>query len=158
MAVRVAKIDAAAAVPIIELTVVEAPRCAAVRQLRLANAAQDSIELHIADVEGEVVALAPVVVARELRVVVEKERERVVETYRREMAAYRIGIEAKNARKKVRRGPLVLGRVDGVAQGDGHRKTSRCRVPQKYRSRQTIDRSYRLWREGLYRTAGSHHD
>ena len=80
MAVRVAKIDAAAAVPIVELTVVEVPRCAAVRQLRLANAAQDGIELGVADLEGVVVAL-------ELLVVVEKQRERVVDTHRREMAA-----------------------------------------------------------------------
>jgi hypothetical protein len=107
MAVRVAKVDAAAAVPIIELTVIEAPRCAAVRQLRLANAAQDGIELGIADVEGVVVAL-------ELLVVIEKERERVVETYRREMAAFRFCMEAKNARKKLRRCPLVVGRDDGA--------------------------------------------
>jgi hypothetical protein len=53
----------------------------------LANAAQDGIELSIADVEGVVVAL-------ELLVVIEKERERVVETYRREMAVFRIGMEA----------------------------------------------------------------
>ena len=65
MAVRVAKVDAAAAVPIIELTVVETPRCAAVSQLRLANTAQDCIELGIANVEGVVVAL-------ELLVVIEK--------------------------------------------------------------------------------------
>ena len=51
MAVRVAKIDAAAAVPVIELTVAEAPRCAAIGELRLANAAEDGIELGIADVE-----------------------------------------------------------------------------------------------------------
>ena len=99
MAVRIAKIDAASAVPIIELTVVEAPRCAAVRELRLANAAQDGIELGIADVEGVVVALEPLVV-------VEKEHERVVDPYRREMAAFRIGMEAKNARKKLRRALL----------------------------------------------------
>jgi hypothetical protein len=43
-----------------------------------------------------------VVVALELLVVVEKERERVVETYRREMAAFRVGMQAKNARKKLR--------------------------------------------------------
>ena len=73
MAVRVAKIDAAAAVPVIELTVAEAPRCAAIGELRLANAAEDGIELGIADVEGVVVAL-------ELLDVVEKERERVVDT------------------------------------------------------------------------------
>src|ERR1700747_1325322 len=103
MAVRVAKIDAAAAVPVIELTVVEAPRCAAIGELRLANAAEDGIKLGIADVEGIVVAL-------ELLVVVEKERERVVDTYRGEMAAFRIGMEAKNARKKLRRCLLVAGR------------------------------------------------
>ena len=74
MAVRVAKIDAAAAVPVVELTVVEAPRCAAIRELRLENATEDGIELGIADVEGVVVAL-------ELLVVVERERERVVDTY-----------------------------------------------------------------------------
>jgi|SRR6516165_5165694 len=97
MAVRVAKIDAAAAVPIIELTVVETPRCAAVRQLRLANAAQNSIELGIVDVEGVVVAL-------ELFVVVEKKCERIVDT-----AAFWIGMEAKNARKKFRRRPPCRG-------------------------------------------------
>ena len=93
MAVRVTKIDAAAAVPIIELTIAEVPRCAAVRQLRLANAAQDGIELGITNVECIVVAL-------ELLVVVEKECECIVDTYRCEMAAFRIGMEAKNARKK----------------------------------------------------------
>ena len=52
MAVRIPKIDAAAAVPVFELAVVEVSRCAAERQLRLANAAQDGIEVGIADVEG----------------------------------------------------------------------------------------------------------
>src|SRR5215831_17800109 len=123
MAVGVAKIDAAAAIPVVELTVVKTPRCAAIGQLRLANAAQDGIELGIADVEGVVVAL-------ELLGVVEKERERAVDTYRREMTAFRIGIEAKNARKKLRRCPLVTGGDDGVVEGDGHQKTSRYRLPQ----------------------------
>src|SRR5215471_7696462 len=140
MSVRVAKIDTAAAVPVVELTVVEAPRCAAIDQLRLANAAQDGIELAIADVEGVVVALELLVV------VVEKERERVVDRYRREMAAFRIGMETKNARKKLRCCPLVAGRDDGVVEGNGHRKTSRYRLPQMYRH--AIDRSCMLWREG----------
>jgi hypothetical protein len=94
MAIKVAKIDAAATVPVVELTVVEAPRCAAIGELRLANAAEDGIELGVADVEGVVVAL-------ELLVVVEKERERAVNAYRREMAVFWIGMEAKNARKKL---------------------------------------------------------
>jgi hypothetical protein len=117
MAVRVAKIDAAAAVPVIELTVIEAPRRAAIGELRLADAAEDGIELGIADVEGVVVAL-------ELLLVVEKERERVVDAYRREMAVFRIGMEAKNSREKLRRCPPVAGRDDGVIEGNGHRRTS----------------------------------
>src|SRR5690348_18268757 len=126
MAVRVAKIDAAAAVPVVQLAIVQAPRRAAIGELRLADAAEDSIELGIADVEGVVVAL-------ELLVVVEKERERVVDTYRREMAAFRIGMETKNARKKLRRCPLVAGRDDGVVEGDGHRKVSSYGLPRAYR-------------------------
>jgi hypothetical protein len=55
MAVKVVKIHAAFAVPVVELTVVEAPRCAAIGELSLPNAAEDGIELDIADVEGVVV-------------------------------------------------------------------------------------------------------
>jgi hypothetical protein len=95
MAVRVAKIHAASAVPVVELTVVEAPRCAAIGELCLPNAAEDGIELGIGDVEGVLVAL-------ELLVVVEEECERVVDAYGREMVAFRIGTEAKNARARWR--------------------------------------------------------
>jgi hypothetical protein len=55
---------------------------AAIGELSLPNAAEDGIELGIADVEGVVVAL-------ELLEVVEEECERVVDTYRREMVAFR---------------------------------------------------------------------
>ena len=93
-------------------------RLTAVRNALRLDAAEDGIELGIADVEGVVVAL-------ELLDVVEKERERVVDTYRREMAVFGIGMEAKNARKKLCRCPLVAGRNDGVVEGDGHREISR---------------------------------
>jgi hypothetical protein len=43
---------AASAVPVVELSVVQAPRCAAIGELSLSNAAEDGIELAIADVEG----------------------------------------------------------------------------------------------------------
>src|SRR5690348_11185095 len=95
MSVRVAKIDAAAAVPAVQLTVVEAPRRAAIGELRLPDTAEDSIELGIAEMEGIVVTL-------ELLVVVEKKRERVVDTHRREMVVLRIGAEAKNPCEKLR--------------------------------------------------------
>src|SRR3954469_5163709 len=116
MAVRVAKIDTASAVPVVELTVLEAPRCAAIGELGLPNAAEDRIEFGIADVEGIVVAL-------ELLLVVKEECERVIDTDRREMAAFRIGMKAENACKKLRRCLLVAGGDDGVVEGDGHRKT-----------------------------------
>ena len=70
--------------------------------VRLANAAQDGIELGVADLEGVVVAL-------ELLVVVEKERERIVDTHRREVAAFRIGMKAKDARKKIAPLPSCRG-------------------------------------------------
>jgi hypothetical protein len=104
MAVRVAKIDAAAAVPVIEFTVVEAPRRAAIGELRLPDAAEDRIELGIADVEGVMVAL-------ELLVVIEKERECVVDTYWRKMPVFRIGVKAKNPHEKT--GPLPSYRGQG---------------------------------------------
>src|SRR4029077_13879949 len=116
MAVRVAKIDATSAIPVVELTVLEAPRCAAIGELSLPNAGEDGIEFGIAHVERIEGGL-------ELLVVVKEECERVIDTYRREMVAFRLGMKAKNACKKLRRCLLVAGRNDGVVEGDGHRKT-----------------------------------
>jgi hypothetical protein len=105
MADRVAKIHAASAVRVVGLTAVEAPRCAALGKLSSPNAVEDGIELGIAD-EGIVVVL-------ELLVVVEKECERVVDTYRREMVAFRIGTEAKNASENC--AAALLSRVGTMA-------------------------------------------
>src|SRR5205085_12026329 len=55
--VRVLEINAAAAIPIVELAIVEAPRSAAIRDLRLLDATENGIKLGIAHVEGIVVAL-----------------------------------------------------------------------------------------------------
>jgi len=143
MAVRVAKIDAAAAVPVIEVKVVEAPRRAAIGELRLPDAAEDRIELGIADVEGVMVAL-------ELLAVIEKERDCVVDTYRRKMPVFRIGVKAKNPREKLGRCHLIAGRDDGMVEGDGHRKTSR------YQCGHISPGGRRV--QGLRRTAGCHHD
>jgi hypothetical protein len=51
-------------------------------------------------------------------------------------------MEAKNAREKLRRRPLVVGRDDCVVEGDGHRPS--LLTAAEYRSRRTIDRSYGL--------------
>src|SRR5262249_10819567 len=53
--VRVLEIDASAAVPVVELAVVQAPGSAAVRDAGRLDAAKDGIELRFADVEGVVV-------------------------------------------------------------------------------------------------------
>src|SRR5208282_430651 len=53
VAVRILKVDAAAAAPVVELAVVEAPRRAAVDQFRLLDSAENRVEFAIADVEGE---------------------------------------------------------------------------------------------------------
>src|SRR4029077_588634 len=82
----VAQIDPTSTVPVVELTIVDAPRGAPIGQLRLANAPEDGVELGIADVERVMVTL-------EFLGVVEQERERVVDTYRRKMAAFPIDLE-----------------------------------------------------------------
>src|SRR2546429_3226504 len=79
VSVRVLEIDAAAAAPIVELAVVEAPGRAAVAEARLLDAAEDSVELGVGNVEREVVTL-------ERRIVIEQKRQRLVHPHRREVA------------------------------------------------------------------------
>jgi hypothetical protein len=72
VAVWIAKIDPAPAAPIVELAVIETPRRAAEGDLRCLDAAEDRVELAIADVKGVMVAL-------ELFVVVKQQSERLVD-------------------------------------------------------------------------------
>ena len=41
------------------------------------------------------------------------------------LPVFRIGVKAKNPRKKLGRCHLIAGRDDGMVEGDGHRKASR---------------------------------
>src|SRR5438552_6661157 len=79
VSVRVLEIDTAAAAPIVELAVVEAPGRAAIAEAGLADAAKDGVELGVGDMEGEVVTL-------ERGIVVEQEHQALVDPYRREVA------------------------------------------------------------------------
>src|SRR5580658_11328685 len=79
VAVGIAEIDAAAAVPVVELAVVEAPRRAAESDLGFLDTAEDGVELGLADVECVMMTL-------ELGVVVEQQRQRLVDPHWREIA------------------------------------------------------------------------
>jgi hypothetical protein len=101
VSIRIAKVEAAAAAPIVELAVVEAPRGAAESDVRFLDTAEDGVEFAIADMEGEVMAF-------ELAVVVKQQRQRFVDLYRREIAAAP-ALEAEDAGEKLRRFGLVAG-------------------------------------------------
>jgi hypothetical protein len=113
VAVWVFEIDAAAAVPVIELTVIEAPGGAAVCEPRPLDALEDGVELGIADVEG-------VMVTAERGVVIEQERQAAVHPNRREVAACRIERQAEDVGEEPGSGHFVTRRHDGVVQDDGH--------------------------------------
>ena len=53
MPVGVLKINAAAAIPVVELAVFEAPRSAAEGDFRLFDAGEDGVKLAVADMESE---------------------------------------------------------------------------------------------------------
>ena len=62
MSVRIAEIDAAAAAPVVELAVFEAPWRATVSDFLSLDAAQDGVEFAVVDMESEMMALEVVVV------------------------------------------------------------------------------------------------
>src|ERR1700720_3879032 len=80
VAVGIEEIDAAAAVPVVELAVVEAPRRAAEGDFCLFDAAEDGVEFGLADMKRVMMTL-------ELGVVIEQQRQRLVDPHRREIAA-----------------------------------------------------------------------
>jgi hypothetical protein len=113
VAVRILEIDAAAAIPIVELAIVQAPRRAAVGKPRLFDAVENGIEFGIVHVERIMMTFKSLVR-------VEEERERLVDAYRREMSFCFFEGEAKNLRKKSRRRFLIARRNNGVIERDGH--------------------------------------
>ena len=112
MPVRIAKIDAAAATPIVEHAVVEAPGGAAENNLRSLDAAQDRVEFAVADMEGVVMAL-------ELAVIVEQERQRLVDPNRREITGAPT-LESEDLGEKLGGRGFVARRNDGVVERNGH--------------------------------------
>src|SRR5208283_4283825 len=107
------KIDAASAVPIVELAVLGGPGRASKGELLPLHATEDRIELGVADMKG-VMALV------ERRLVCEEQGERVVDAHRREMAVRLVGVQTGDLREPARRLGFVVSRNDGVIEDDRH--------------------------------------
>ncbi len=101
LSVRIAEIDAATAVPVVELVVFEAPWRAAVSDFLSLDAAQDGVEFTVADMESEMMAL-------EFVVVVEQQRQRFVDFDRRACGA--AALEPEYAGKNL--APAILSRPE----------------------------------------------
>jgi hypothetical protein len=112
MAVGTAEIETASASPIVELAVVETPRRAAKSDLGFLDAVEDRVELAVADMDSQVVAF-------ELVVVVEQQRQALVDPHRREVAGT-FAFEPENICKEFGRRGLVARRHDRVVERDGH--------------------------------------
>src|SRR5688572_22378212 len=112
MAVGVLEVEAAAAAPVVELAVIGRAGAAAVGDPILLHAAEDRVELALADMKRVVVAL-------ELAVVIEQQREALVHPHRREVI-HSPALEPEDAREELGGRDLVARRDDGVVQGDRH--------------------------------------
>src|SRR5262249_14890685 len=117
MAVRVAEIDASAAVPGVQLAIIQMPGVTPVGDAGFLHPPQNGIELLVAHMKG-------VMMTFKGAGVVKIEGQGFIDPYRREVARGPIIGEAEEVREKARRGVLVPCWDDGVIQSDGHRYTS----------------------------------
>ena len=95
MTVGILEINASAAVPVIELAVVETPGSAAIGELGVAYPLEDCVEFGIADVKG-------IVVAFERGLIIEQQGQRVVDPHGSEVAGLAIEMQAEDARERAR--------------------------------------------------------
>src|SRR5262249_6044323 len=82
VAIRIAKVKAAATAPIVELAVLETPRRAAEDDLGLFDAAKNRVEVAIGDMESEMMTV-------KIRVIIEQQGQSLVHPYRREVSSAR---------------------------------------------------------------------
>src|SRR5579883_2465446 len=113
MAIGIAKIEAAPAVPGVELTVFEMPGIAAVRDARGAHALEDRIELRVIHMESVMMTLEAVLIGK-------VEGERRIDAHRGEMSPRPVIGEPEDIGEEPRRRILVMRRDDRVIEGDGH--------------------------------------
>src|SRR5262249_17564259 len=117
MAVRVAEIDTSAAVPGVQLAIIQMPGVTAVGDAGFLHPPQNGVEFLIAHVKG-------VMMTFKGAGVVKIQGQCFIDPYRREVAQWPVIGEAEDVREKARRGVLVSCWYDGVIQGDSYRYTS----------------------------------
>src|SRR4029077_20565262 len=115
MAVRVAEVEAAAAMAVVDLHVLGRARPAAIGETLAADAIKDPVELCLAHLEGVVMPLEAVPI-------VEIDRQRLVDPHRGEVRDRAVVFEAKNPGKESGGFLLVAGGDDRVVEYDAHRR------------------------------------
>src|SRR5262249_25539486 len=111
--VRIAEIESASAMTVIDFNVVKATGPAALTNTLGAPPADDSIELRFVDLEGIMVAL-------EIRIVVEIEGQRVIDPQRSEVREGSRVTQAQDAGEKARGRLLIVRRHDRMVEHDCH--------------------------------------
>src|SRR3984893_10437676 len=113
VAIRVLEIEAAAAMPVVDLHVGARAWAAAIGNALVLDPGEDRVELGFADLEGVVVVL-------EIAALVEIEGQLLVDLDRREVGMRPLVFEPEDPREEAGRGDLVAGRDDGVIENDSH--------------------------------------
>src|SRR5262245_61464510 len=121
VAVRVTEVETASAMTVIDLHVVERPRSAAIGETLGAHALEDPVEVGLIDLERVMVAL-------ELRIVVEIEGQRVVDPQRSEVRERTLVVQTKDAGEESGGCLLVVRRHDRMVEHNGHRHLQRLVV------------------------------
>src|SRR6516165_8805912 len=113
--IRVAEIETAAALAVIDLHVLRGARPTAIGKALPADPVEDPVKLRLADLEGVMVPLEAVPI-------VEVDRQCLVDPHRSEMGDRALVFEAKNPSEEPRRLFLVAGRNDRVVEDDGQER------------------------------------
>src|SRR5262245_26671360 len=117
MTVRVLPVDVLAAEARVDLHVVVATGMAAVRDVRRLDAAENRVEVMVADVKTEVVTLESLSIG-------EVESQRLVDVHGREIALRRLPGYAEQAGQGLCCVESVVGRNDHVVEPDAHGEPS----------------------------------
>src|SRR5262249_44174852 len=117
MSVAVFPVDVLAAEAMVDQHVVLSARAAPVREARGLDAAEDRVEVGVADAEAEVVAL-------ELLAVGEVEGQRLVDVDWRDLAPCLFPADTQEVGQELRRGDAMVRGHDDVVELDGHDPTS----------------------------------